>query len=100
MDSNGQVTNVQNPRLRKLLFNAQESTLKDLTLKLPSIIGQRIVVAMLVIGFDSYDCTMDAAIEELIERAAIRTTPWCELYREWQNHFDDKYRTRCWFWYL
>lgn len=98
-DANGRVTYLKNPAFRKHLFNAQESTLKDLTVKLPWIIGPGIVGAMLLIGFDSYGCAMDDAIGELIDQAGVGKDPWSVLYREWQNLHDEKYRIRCWFWY-
>jgi hypothetical protein len=97
-DAEGRITYLKNPAFRKHLFNAQESTLKDLTVKLPSIIRPGIVGAVLVIAFDSYACTMDPAIDELTVQAGLGVS-WSLLYKEWCNPHDEKYRIRCWFWY-
>jgi hypothetical protein len=98
-DADGRVTFLKNPVFRKHLFNSQESALKDLTEKIPSVLGAGIVGAVLLIGFDSYGCTMDDAIEELVGAARLNEPPWIGLYREWQNQHDGLYRIRCWFWY-
>lgn len=98
-DSCGRVTFLKNSVFRKHLFNPQESTLKDVVEKLPRVIASNVIGAVLLFGYDSYGCTMDAAINELVEQAGVGRKPWTELYREWQNAFDGRYRIRCWFWY-
>jgi hypothetical protein len=98
-DPDGRIKFRKNPVFRKHLFNAQESALKDLNEKIGSIVGPDTVGAVLLIGYDSYGCAMDGAIDELISTAVLDRPPWGGVYREWQNPFDGKYRIRCWFWY-
>jgi hypothetical protein len=95
----GRVTFLKNPVFRKHLFHPRESALKDITEKLPGVPDEGGIGALLLIGFDSYGCTMDEAIAALVEQAGLDQPSWTELYREWQNAYDGRYRVRCWFWY-
>ncbi len=89
----------RNPSYKKHLFHPDESTLKDLAVKLGQITGAKKYLAVLLIGFDSVALPMDNEIVELSNLADLAISPWTQIYRGWSNSLDSSYRIRCWFWY-
>ncbi len=56
-------------------------------------------VAILLVGFDSFEQPMDADIDKLRSLSGLGAEPWTEIAKEWPDRYREGERVRCWLWF-
>lgn len=92
-----------NPSFQKhLLTDATESALKDVTVKLPSLIGQPDArsIGFVLVCFDSDSLPLDISlVEELERRGELRAGVWVKQeLAPWRNPRNPRCRIRAFYW--
>jgi len=54
--------------------------------------------AMLLIGFDTPECSMDEDVEELVRLAGLHEPDWMIATDEWHDPWRSGQLVRCWYW--